>query len=311
MSKFLNVVCLLFLAACVKISDIPEEEAQAKSPQKSVMAQVLPTGPLKLIEGETPNSYSVEIEPEIEILSVRRWEKGLITSVIEIQEKSESGHFIDRNVSPGKVLIYEWIGKDQSRSREEIVIPRDLHIQSEYKLQNDESWDSYRRIFLGPRGVITTQEHSLEIRADQIISDGGTIRTFAPEAHSPNQNGLAGGTLSIVIRTGSGKLYVGQRGQGGADGIPGRENPMGRGLSGGNGFPGGASGNGRLKIIDFYHELQVSILIEGGSGGKGGPGGKGGRLMDVQLPSGSTGLPGASGERQTFCFVHRDQEDCR
>lgn len=204
----------------------------------------------------------------------------------------------------------------RSIDRISIQVPRDTVIDSPMVLDNrlKDVLQKTGRLFLTKNAVLTTNGQDLLLRLDELVSDGGLIRTFPPDAKATiNIRGRSGGQIAIYSKRAQGNLSfelrgedgghgsAGQRGYSGANGIDGKgiarsekiegsiigrticavgKQPTpgavgGKGFTGLSGQAGGHSGRLILQITE-EDELQFHVERISGRGGFGGKGGPGG-----------------------------------
>lgn len=204
----------------------------------------------------------------------------------------------------------------------------ELKVEKEYSLPipnlaSEQLVLRYDRLVLGRDSQFITQGLNVRIEVKELISDGGTIRTFKEDQiASPGNNGRSGGHLELVIGHATGELNLvmqGEKGGTGADGkgpdqalkgptgapgmaalfvdlrpgirvqghkaTNGAQGGMGlRGYPGDPGLKGGDSGTALIKISD-EEDFKLLAQKHPGHGGDGGQGGVGG-------PGGDGGPPG-------------------
>lgn len=202
----------------------------------------------------------------------------------------------------------------------------ELVVENEYSLpvplvMSEQTVLRYDRLVIGRNAQFITQGLNVRIEVKELISDGGTMRTFkSDQAAVQGANGRSGGNLELVIVKASGDLQIVMQGERGGQGINGNDpdeslrgtkgapgipaffdsslaavilrraengSPGGPGLPGypgGSGFKGGDSGKASIRVTDA-EEFQITFLKSPGKGGTGGIGGAGG-------PGGYGGDPG-------------------
>jgi hypothetical protein len=337
MTKLLFFLSLLFLSACLKITDIPEDAPQI--PQAEVVGLA------------DPNHYMVRLPFPDGAQVAQRYEKANEganeRALVSLPLKLAEGTFMDDQVLAGHHYVYQ-LGHAKDGNFElihsfEVQIPTDLSIQEELTLQKDEMWTQYGRIFIGPQGILTTNGHQLFIQTNQLISNQGQIRTLVSgENTAVSSNGLSGGHIQIFLRSGSGALKIFLRGQNGGAGQAGATLPPdppiqpiiipigSGGLSnmstggarftlktkpGGNAGNGGRGGNsGRLQIsISENHDLVLHPTVIEGQGGSAGIGGAPqpiGGWTDELGEKGADGRAGENGVREALCLRDLKGQTC-
>jgi hypothetical protein len=326
---------LLSTAACVKIADTPTEEPTTDqvSANRAVGPEVEPL--------PEPGHYQVHLPISEEVQVVQRSLKDIEDDVTVVPMKLEKHILTDDQVESGKSYVYE-LGFQKDGEFElvetyEIQIPQDLVIQNEVVLQKDEVWNGYARIFLGPQGVITSQNFNLVMTASSLITQGGLIRTF-PANTSAAQGiaGRSGGSVHLNLKTGVGILNVELRGENGGAGkdqgpwAPPAGNVVGgihidfgnihslfvKGEPGADGLPGatgGKTGNFLIQIQEA-HQLDVMPRFFPGTGGAPGKGGTGSPAAPdfgfSEGDRGKDGQTGANGSQEQACLRDLKGEHC-
>lgn len=206
---------------------------------------------------------------------------------------------------------------------------KELIVESEFKLpmpkeRGQKSIFQYDRIVLGRGSFITTGGQDVRLEIGELVSDQGTIQTFAEGQKAEiARDGRSGGKIELVVGRASGKLHLELRGEDGGNGVNGKDpdeslrgtkgypganaiysgsydtgghnlqspaqnggrgGPGLPGFPGGNGGRGGNSGSASIKILEAS-EFDLSVQKIPGLGGVNGVGGKGG-------PGGFGGDPG-------------------
>lgn len=217
--------------------------------------------------------------------------------------------------------------RDQREQPDEQPVT-ELRVENEYALpiplvQSEQTVLRYDRLVIGRNAQFITQGLNVKIEIKELISDGGTIRTFkSDQIAAVGTNGRGGGNLELVIGKARGDLQIVMQGEHGGKGVDGAAPdeslrgprgmrgrdaryftsmegrvflnsrahnglPGGQGLPGfpgGNGFKGGDSGKVSIKVADG-EDFQFTYGKSRGRGGPGGVGGAGG-------PGGYGGEPG-------------------
>jgi hypothetical protein len=188
---------------------------------------------------------------------------------------------------------------------------------------------TFDELHLGQGSTIITNGTTLKIRANELVSDQGSILSFAqtslnPPTAVPGRSGFDGrdgGQVFFDVDRLEGQLRVDLRGQNGGEGgnglpgIPGAPGPRGSngvdsfvgcahggtdgapGSPGSAGGPGGAGGKGGNGGSVFLHAgiikqaRQITLSSLGGEGGAPGNGG----------PGGQGGPGGEGGSGSAFC----------
>jgi hypothetical protein len=212
--------------------------------------------------------------------------------------------------------------RDKSESEgEQSIAVAELVVENEYslpvpKLQSQQLSIHYERLVLKPGAQFITQGVNAKIEVDELITEGGTIRSFKADQIAPKSYaGRSGGHLELILGHVTGGLLVEMRGEQGGKGddgplpnatLKGPTGPTGGpenivfansgpivavaakdggvgfpglpGFSGGEGKRGGDSGTALIKILEGDEsEVKVSKYAgQGGVGGDGGAGGEGG-----------------------------------
>lgn len=348
MIRFFIVLFFLCFTACLKITNIPGEQA-ADQP----IEQPEVPGQLQVRGEAEPNHYSVLVPFPVGCESVQRTEKKWNDSnpseasttdlePLNLPLKVSNGLLIDSQVVAGHHYSYQ-VGHKDGASYEpgqtyEVHIPLDYLVDKEIVLSKDEMWSRFGRIFFTPSGIITTNGHQLYIQADELISTSGQIRTFLNSENSQvGSAGLSGGNIQIVLRTASGELKIEMRGQNGGPGTLGSTLPadppldfsggMGGGSHGmmrfdgihtkpggvgGNGGAGGSSGRYQISISET-HTLHLQAVIIEGHGGAGGQGGAPqpiGGWASFLGDKGPDGAAGANGTPESSCLKDPTNQAC-
>lgn len=208
----------------------------------------------------------------------------------------------------------------------------ELVVENEYTLpvplvMSEQTVLRYDRLVLGRNAQFITQGLNVRIEVKELVSEGGTIRTFkSDQVAAAGINGRSGGSLELVIARARGDLQIVMQGEAGGKGIDGKEpdeslrgpkgapgiparfakvGPLGgeealvrraeNGYPGGQGLPGYSGGrgfkggdSGQASIrVADAEESHITYLKNPGKGGPGGVGGAGG-------PGGYGGDPGRS-----------------
>ena len=205
----------------------------------------------------------------------------------------------DLDVIAGKTYTYS-LKTDQREDSEPlesvtVTIPKDQEIHGKQELG---SLTKINRLFLYPDSELITQGKEFQLEVNEILSQGGTIESFAENAAPsiPGSDGKSAESIHIRAKGGTGVLHLIARGENGAQGIPGTAGtpgapgkagfcwseasyvfpgdggPAGDGLEGG---PGGHGGNSPRVLVEIENPRGLKIVPNkiAGHGGAGGPGG--------------------------------------
>ncbi|MEZ0391928.1 MAG: hypothetical protein ACAH59_06920 [Pseudobdellovibrionaceae bacterium] len=298
--KLIGFLILTFsLSACLKVTNVPSEDAQEDLGGERV-AGVPQVFRVDIEDLPTPNRYAVRLPMPLASQQVFRYEKSAgPDSRLEVSAQLKEGLLYDDQVQAGKVYVYEYSAAEPLEKPVvlEATIPVDWVVPAGYSLQHDEIWDQYRRIFFNQGVVLSLNNFNLQIKADQIISDQAVIRTYpAGTRAAVGVKGLNGGQLKMVLRSGLGNLRFEFRGQEGGPGHPRRwievlgSNLM---VGGSPGFPGGNSGSASIQISET-HNLSFDVFLEEGHGGTPEPG----------FPK------GADGSKESICIDDFRNHQC-
>lgn len=270
--KVIYFFCLvIFATACVRISDIPPEGEEIATETVIVPAEDLTAHQLRIEGLPNPSQYLVWLPFPREGEVIYRLEKDVPDSAVEVPIVVRNGELVDDQVVSGKTYIYEYtlLGNETEKAKPslEAKIPLDLFVQNEIVLQKNEVWNQFHRIFFGPAGIISINGFRLDLITDQIYSERGVIRTYAPGSKAPpEQDGRPGGHLHISVRTGFGKLHLEMRGQIGGVGKSGNIVENNRVINGEGGRPGGSTGSANV-VIRQKNSLDINVHHEIGRGG--------------------------------------------
>ncbi len=166
---------------------------------------------------------------------------------------------------------------------------KELVVENEFKLpspreRGQKSVLQYDRIVLARGAFITTGGQDVRIEIGELVSDQGTIQTFAEGQKAEiGRDGRSGGKIELIVGRASGKLHLELRGEEGGDGANGKDPDESlRGTKGYSGANASYSGS-----FEYGHTLQ-SPAKDGGRGGPGlpgFPGGNGGRGGNTGIAS--------------------------
>lgn len=143
--------------------------------------------------------------------------------------KPEQTEIIDPEVEAGATYTYllgfltgaELTGKESIK----VTVPKDLVVT---KLIRANTLTEYRRIFIEKAGIIETMGERLELIADELHSDSGTIQTYGNENLAPQGfNGRTPEILVIQVKRAFGNLNIQAIGQTGGKGLPGDKGAKG------------------------------------------------------------------------------------
>lgn len=183
----------------------------------------------------------------------------------------------------------------RAAAKPDYVIDGPLVLSSHTKIEVD-------RIVLTKNAVITTEDKTLTLIAKELVSDGGVIRNFAPEAAAYwANNGRTGGMITLMVQTARGTLDVDLNGEKGGHGKNGYRGPSGHGGCPGNGANGGNSGSLHLEVVD-NDGFNINWTNEVGAAGEAGIKGAaddntprdqvGGGVCSRDFPEAAPGMPG-------------------
>ena len=292
LSRIASTLIVLSMYSCMKIKSKGDgaEEApavQATSADQKIDASFLST---------SPNTYQVKFEfheaPESiyvtkTILGVKNSEWIKLSHQIWIDEKVKAGDEINyefRSNNQGHIIPFDEI---------DLKIPKDLVVdramdfsQKEFSQlftenQNGLVLKQFAKIYLTAQGSITLDGRSLQIEAQEIHSEDGLIRSFAPGAKAADgKTGRSGGVIEIKTAKATGHLRVEMRGENGGDGIPAAAPDAklkgAQGAAGEPGTPGGQIGDGGMFARASCAKKPTRGL-PGDKGHQGNPGGNGQR----------------------------------
>lgn len=334
MKAIIYILFAIQASACLKITDkIKDKEPQQVSGPNAAQSFSV------VQELEHPNAYRVRLPFPPEATVVQRLEKSGEGGPKAIPLIVKDGVLTDDQAKAGAQYVYSFgtvqDGAFKELEAHEVEVPLDLVVDREILLEQDETWNSYRRIFFQKGGVITTQGHRFILNADQMVSDEGVIRTFPMGAKAVQGVGRSGGSIEVNLRAAKGILKVELRGEQGGDGERGGPflrppqeprvvrgpldfiekviYPPGRqGERGQDGFAGGDSGAFDIRVEDEM-KLLIHPRFEVGAGGEGGEGGPGEHMVHTTQSPGSPGEKGGVGEegvKQTLCIYSKDNLFC-
>lgn len=331
MKAIQSLFLLVFLSACVQVTEVEEDPSQRTLAQPvSKMAY----GP-RVLPLDEPHRYKVQIPVHRDAQIINRSLKDDPSKVVTLPFKIQAGILADDQVQDGQTYVYD-IGKYVEGEVEvvesfEVEVPQDLLVNQVEQISANEEWRHYSRIFIAKGGVIDLQGFNLVIHAEALISQGGVIRTYGSGAKAHvGRAGGHGGNIALNLATGKGVLHVELRGQHGADGRAGNDysflrpddsqakHPVGqkgvKGRNGEDGYPGGNSGSLQVKI-QADHQLDILASFEPGRGGAGGVGAPGQQvsstngLRDAGDP-GDRGAQGDQGQKGIVCLVDLKASRC-
>lgn len=188
---------------------------------------------------------------------------------------------VDREVEEGIRYIYRW-GAVQGKkiiasSEKEIVIPTDVVIEGE------RNWDDlavkkiftekmqWGRVFFMENSILTTQGQNLFLKANQILSNNATVRSFPRGQTAKSGDGKSGGKITLISAKAEGFLKFELRGEDGGEGLPGKAPDASlKGVAGLRGYQ--AVLEGRQMGVMYY---QVTCQSQPTNGSDGFPGRQG------------------------------------
>lgn len=292
LSRIASTLIVLSMCSCMKIKSKGDgaEEApavQTTSAYQKINASFLSTSPniyqVKFEFHEAPESIYVTKT----ILGVKNSEWIKLSHQIWIDEKVKAGDEINyefRSNNQGHIIPFDEI---------DLKIPKDLVVdramdfsQKEFSQlftenQNGLVLKQFAKIYLTAQGSITLDGRSLQIEAQEIHSEDGLIRSFAPGAKATEgKMGRSGGFIQIKAGQATGHLRVEMRGQNGGDGavaqLPDAKLKGATGGSGDAGTLGSQMGNEGM-LEKWSCAKQPGHGQVGEKGRQGYPGGNGQR----------------------------------
>jgi len=272
-------------SACQKRrKDEIKSEAPIKSnptaPQESMGALKLRAEAIGL---EEPHEYQIKLtwrvsnpEPSMFFIVKRSdWNSGKVI-------QSDQGFFEDEEVQEGAKYAYQvqMLNGDRSPLSDsvEITVPVDKVFEEGRNVLQGKVTE-YHRIFLKNRARVFWQGESLEITADEIISEDGVFESFSPDQKvaEVDEPGKSGGNLKITARSLKGSLYIKADGQNGGKGSQGFTGSVGeKGARGGNTFLQWGDYQKAPPQAQLWHDYYIICDPARPKGGQGGRGGKGG-----------------------------------
>ena len=273
------------------------DDDSAAAPQKSVP----PALSAEIIEGKMANQFSVKLQMPTEqnFILVRE------TQSIQDLKINVSEEYLDEQVQAGqtyKYMIGTLIDNNYSKYQELLVkVPQDLTIDKIVSLSPTEvsTYANLRNLTFTSGSILVTNGINLEIRAQNIFSQGGSIQSFTENASAvPGEKGRSGGEIHIEGAQGEGTLSVTMRGENGGIGQPGLQ-----------GLAGGDSGIIHL-LAPSSLTINVSHIV--GSGGQGGQTPaqfscsrpyKHQQKRCNSIPAGPLGPPGMDGKIGQTCLM--------
>lgn len=284
--------------------------ACAKSPTESIQyeyvndpAQVFR---LKFVALEEPGRYQAELA----------WPEDPTSSGFTIlktrgsnKEQIYLGHltrWLDTNITGGETVTYTLLAASRSEPPQPTAevkgrVPVDLVLAGAKSLTAPDSLghEFYGRVYFKADAQLETLDRNLTLQGEELISEGGTLRTFSPQHKAALETpGRSGGRIQLKFKRASGVLHIQLYGEKGGDGPNGATGLVGgagsngglcqngahggkgyQGKPGGYGYRGGDSGEAFVEILEPDSKLQVEFEVEpaiGGAGGRGGLGGPGG-----------------------------------
>ena len=299
MSRSAMLIMLFSLCSCMKIK--PKNEGSKESPNAT--AAVAPGKVDVSYLAGAANQYQVKLEFHSAPNSI------FVTKSIAGIKNSEPAQlndqvWVDDKVKPGDEIHYEFgnynQGHYESWGQAEAKVPKDLVIDHAMDLSQKEFaslfsknqeillMNQFARIYWSTEGSITLEGQSLQIQAQEIHSENGLIRTFAPEAKaSIGKAGRSGGVIEIKTLRAEGHLRIEMRGEGGGDGLPSKAPDLAlKGMPGQPGEPGtrgSTYGEGMVVSVSCAKQPTRGLAGEQGhkgyQGNNGLRGGSSGRLL--------------------------------
>jgi hypothetical protein len=296
----------------------PKSEASPPGPSNPSSSELKAS----IVSLPEPNRYQVQLFWNKHQSTSPEWDLSRIDPLRGVKPlgsfSRDTGGHVDSEVAGGERYRYRLTPAIGAEAPLEVMvtIPRDLVIQREMHLREIRGM---RRVFLEPRGKVFTDGNYFELIAEEVIARGGTIETF-PEGPTPfGKDGRSGGTIVIRAHTGSGKLPLLSRGEGGGEGMSGIPGKAGfKGNPGKDAVigpkPGDAGPPGTLvpsllplmqppELMKPYYECKSetgegeagTMGSPGTNGGNGGRGGDSGKIfIEILDPSAIEVMPRVS-----------------
>lgn len=290
------LIVLMGLTACQN-----KQEADSSNPSgQNSLDEAQPnkngvsgSGPLRLrgkAQGlEQPHLYENYLEWDVPnrepatffIVKRSDWSAGRVV-------QGDQGFYQDNEIEEGKEYLYlvQMISGSKSTASDwiQIKVPRDKVIDGGEHIQSGKLTD-YNRLFLKNRARISWLGETLEISAQEIISEDAVLESFSTNQKTASAGvvGKNGGNLVIRAQKLSGSLFVRGDGQNGGTGIEGAPGPTGdKGTTGPITFL--HWGSPKTAPPDAYHIRGYWFYCDpprppgtvGGAGGVGFPGNTGG-----------------------------------
>lgn len=321
---FLIFMAWIVAGCSVELQDMAKSRSQSVESSPSVLFPL--SGPhFRILVGEKPNEYSVQIDPPAD-------STGVLRETADGQNAFRLQSAIDGALKPGLTYIYRFLGSQADPVI--VTLPIDLVVTGSLKgLSADQR---FRRVFFLEGSELLTLGQDLRLLAEEIqLAPNSSVKSFhSSDRPAPGAPAKSGGKIEITASRMIGSLTIDLSGQAGADGSTGpayREPAakgadavvgftLGRrvsdcqelkwgsrgsdGLMGLLGLPGGNGGTGgtAILLIRDMSEADVRFSAEGGLGGRGGlggPGQSGGAPGQGEV--GYTAVGGYPSEIQTPC----------
>lgn len=168
----------------------------------------------------------------------------------------------------------------------------ELVVENEYALpipliQSEQIVLRFDRLVLGPDSEFITQGLNVRLEVKELISDGGTIRTFkSDQIARPGSDGRRGGNIEIIVHRAVGHLHLVLQGEHGGRGLDGKapdeslRGPQGsKGLDAIYQFSGNSTGPSWHRVRKANNGAPGGVGLPGFSGGSGFKGGDSGTAL--------------------------------
>jgi len=212
---------LTLLCSCQQRTNTPSPSQEPHRPNENV-EESAPPFEATILQGERYNDYSVKLSWNTEIKAptwyVYKAKKGEKPAEFAIL-KGNIFEFTDKTVRPGYsyeyLLAYTENGDFAVYDRKTITVPKDHQFWRSGWIGESYKYNGINRLFFTKNAAPHIGEDNFAIEVNEIVSDGGTLKTFRKGAVAgPQKLGERNptGLLHIKAKRGRGFLKVIARG---------------------------------------------------------------------------------------------------
>ena len=292
------LLCLNLTACSKQIFDESKSENQEFIPvsiktmtfEEAFTANVRPT--------KVPEKYVVSfVWPKLQENQKLRIQTDLELAIVGSEQTT-----FNHEVSHNQILHYSFEVIDESDSvvqkiSKSVTVPRDYVVRHGQNHFLEDTNLNVHRLFINQDYSLITNGFNVEINADELLSEKGTIATFDLNSRAESgAHGKNGGEIKLNIQKALGLLKIHMRGQHGGHGITGA--PFSFRAPDGNPPKSGSEmcespGAGRDRLRSITKPLRHCECVrdgkngtdghQGAQGNPGGPAGNGGSTGELKL----------------------------